>query len=87
MNKNDHEVIELVFIIAKSDEQALFWGNKIAEKYIEDLFTNKQYHSKKIPFASIIWEGWEDADVSEKKELQSFQVVNYGEYPNWNFGY
>jgi len=82
-NKDDHEVIEPIVIVAKSEDEALFWGNKIAEKYIQDLFIKNKYHTKKIGFTSFIWDNCENIDDSEKKEAESFPFVHYGEYPKW----
>ena len=85
VNQNEHEVIELVFIIAKSEKEAFEWENIIAEKFIEELLIKNDYHLKKLCFVSFIREGWQDLQANDsQKEIESFPIVNNGEFPLWN---
>ena len=88
INEKDHEVIGLVFIIANTEADALSWGNKLAEKYIEDLFAENNYQTEKISFSSFIWEDWEGLEnlsSESRKELENSPIVNFGEFTELKF--
>lgn len=78
-NENDHEVEKFIFIIADSNEKALHWGNVLAKKFIDNLFAKHKYF-KKINVTGFIW-----ADPNyqfnewERKEIENFPLVIYGE--------
>lgn len=85
VNTSDHEFEGFVFINTNSNEEAIKWGNIIAEKFIDELFAKGNYQ-KKIAFTSFIWAGpnYEFSDL-EKEEAKNFPVVKQGEFPVWNF--
>jgi hypothetical protein len=85
INPDKHEVFEFVFIKTDSQEQALKWGNCIAEKFIEELL-KKNAVRVKINYAAWI-DSYSENELSAKEqlELESFPLVSYGEYPSWNF--
>jgi len=86
INSDDHEEIELVFINADSEQDALEWGNCIAERFIEELLIIRNVALRKIVFSGFIWAKPNHIFTeAEKEESKDLQVVDNGEYPNWNF--
>lgn len=74
VNDDKHEVIELVFIIAKSNKETLFWGNKIAEKLIEKLLIANNYHSEKINFRVLFGKIGKTPTIPGKRNWTVFRL-------------
>ena len=81
VNEKDHEAEEFVFINAQSTDEALEWGNVIAEKFIENLSAGISYQNK-IGFTSFIWDEIDNLSKEQLKESKEFPVVNHGEFPD-----
>ena len=86
VNKDAHEEIRLVFINANSEQEALKWGDCIAEQFIEKLLISHNLTWRKIIFVGFIWAKPDYIySKAEKEEAKDFQIVDCGEFPNWNF--
>jgi hypothetical protein len=79
-NGTDYESSRMIRILASSEEEALLWGDEIAERYVQSLFGDMKVSWKADRFASWIENS---PDAEEKRLWDELQVVNYGEFPNF----
>jgi hypothetical protein len=79
-NGTDYEGSRMIRILASSEEEALLWGNEIAERYVQYLFGDMKISWKADRFASWIENS---PDVEEKGLWDTLQVVGYGEFPDF----
>jgi hypothetical protein len=79
-NGTDYESSRMIRIRASSEEEALFWGNEIAERFVQSLFADMKISWKAGRFASWIEKS---PDAEAKRLWDERQVVNYGEFPDF----
>lgn len=82
-NKRQHTDFEdsmSFFIVAKNKEQALEWGERLADEYIRVLYNNPSATRKSHGSA-----GWIEDDYARSYSVEGLAkivVVNYGAYPD-----
>jgi hypothetical protein len=79
---DDAKALESVWILAESRENALEWGNEIAQRFIQKLFGDPAKSWKAGRFARWVEDAfeWKDSDKSAKK----MQTVRVGSYPDFD---
>jgi hypothetical protein len=74
----DEEDCGVVFIVADSEQEALEWGDRVAEAFVRVLYDDPNETWNRSLYAA----GIECPSNFTKEQLQDIPHVNYGEFPN-----